>query len=213
MVWVGRDFKDYFIPILPWAGTYSTRPGCSKPHPTWPWTLPGRGAVTASLGNLCQCLTTLMVKNFFLISHLNLPSFSLELFPLATTHPCEKPLSILPVGPLQVLEGKSSNTKRKLCVCCYWAQKFSFIPHPTSLSWLAQKIVIISLQLCSIFWPVCHGKMNPNSAFFVLVGRITGRNYLQTMEQVWNYIVMLLSGGKNFKAVYSIWRNVALLNM
>jgi len=40
------------------------------------------GAATASLGNLGQCLTTLMVKNFFLISNLNLPSFSLELFPL-----------------------------------------------------------------------------------------------------------------------------------
>jgi len=40
------------------------------------------GASTASLGNLCQCLTTLMVKNFFLISSLNLPSFSLEPFPL-----------------------------------------------------------------------------------------------------------------------------------
>jgi len=40
------------------------------------------GAATASLGNLCQCLTTLMMKNFFLISHLNLPSFSLQPFPL-----------------------------------------------------------------------------------------------------------------------------------
>jgi len=37
------------------------------------------GAATASLGNLCQGLTTLMVKNFVLISNLNLPSFSLKL--------------------------------------------------------------------------------------------------------------------------------------
>jgi len=28
------------------------------------------------LGNLCQCLTTLIVKNFFLICHLNVPSFN-----------------------------------------------------------------------------------------------------------------------------------------
>ena len=28
---------------LPWAGTPSTRAGCSKPHPTWPWALPGLG--------------------------------------------------------------------------------------------------------------------------------------------------------------------------
>jgi len=40
------------------------------------------GAATASLGNLGQGLTTLMVKNFFLISHLNVPSFSLQPFPL-----------------------------------------------------------------------------------------------------------------------------------
>jgi len=40
------------------------------------------GTATASLGNLGQGLTTLMGKNFILISHLNLPSFSLELFPL-----------------------------------------------------------------------------------------------------------------------------------
>jgi len=40
------------------------------------------GAATAPLGNLFPCFTTLMRKNFFPISHLNLPSFSLELFPL-----------------------------------------------------------------------------------------------------------------------------------
>jgi len=34
-------------------------------------------APTASLGNLCQCLTTLRVKSSFLISELNLLSFSL----------------------------------------------------------------------------------------------------------------------------------------
>ena len=42
MVWVGSDFKDHLVPTpLPWAGTPSARPGCSKLHPTWPWTLPG----------------------------------------------------------------------------------------------------------------------------------------------------------------------------
>ena len=44
MVWVGKDLIDHLSPTpLPWAGTPSIRPGCSKPHPTWPWTLPGRG--------------------------------------------------------------------------------------------------------------------------------------------------------------------------
>jgi len=40
------------------------------------------GAATAALGNLPQCFTTLMVKNFFLVCNLNLPSFSLQPFPL-----------------------------------------------------------------------------------------------------------------------------------
>jgi len=39
--------KDYLVPTpLLWAGTPSTRPGFSKPHPTWPWTLPGRNLNT-----------------------------------------------------------------------------------------------------------------------------------------------------------------------
>jgi len=40
------------------------------------------GASTASLGNLFQCITTLCVKNFLLISNLNLPRLSLKPFPL-----------------------------------------------------------------------------------------------------------------------------------
>jgi len=40
------------------------------------------GAATASLGSLGQGLTTLMVKDFFLTSNLNLLSFSLEPVPL-----------------------------------------------------------------------------------------------------------------------------------
>ena len=31
MVWVGRDLKGHRVPTPPpWAGTLSTRPGCSK---------------------------------------------------------------------------------------------------------------------------------------------------------------------------------------
>ena len=41
------------------------------------------GASTTTPGNLFQCLTTLIVKNYFLIYSLNIPSFSLKLFPLA----------------------------------------------------------------------------------------------------------------------------------
>ena len=40
------------------------------------------GESTKSLGNLFQCLTTLTVKDFFLIRNLNLFSLSLKPFPL-----------------------------------------------------------------------------------------------------------------------------------
>ena len=40
------------------------------------------GASTASLGNLFQCVSTLWLKNFLLISHLNLPCLSLRPFSL-----------------------------------------------------------------------------------------------------------------------------------
>ena len=39
-------------------------------------------ASTTSLGNLFHCVTTLCVKNFLLISNLNLPCLSLKPFPL-----------------------------------------------------------------------------------------------------------------------------------
>ena len=40
------------------------------------------GALTASLGSLCQCLTILWVKNFFPTSNLNFSYFSLKPFSL-----------------------------------------------------------------------------------------------------------------------------------
>jgi len=39
------------------------------------------GASTASLGYLFQCITTLWMKKFLLISNLNLPCLSLKAFP------------------------------------------------------------------------------------------------------------------------------------
>ena len=45
------------------------------------------GASTIPLGNLLQCLTAFTVKNFFLVSSLNLLSFSFKLFPLVLLLP------------------------------------------------------------------------------------------------------------------------------
>jgi len=49
------------------------------------------GASTASLGNLFQCVTTLWVKNFLLISNLNLSCLSLKPFPLVLPPLTETP--------------------------------------------------------------------------------------------------------------------------
>jgi len=46
------------------------------------WDVSRDGASPTSLHNLCQGFTTLSVKNFFLISSLNLPSFSFRSSPL-----------------------------------------------------------------------------------------------------------------------------------
>jgi len=43
---------------------------------------PSDGAATISLGNLFPCLSTLTVKNFFLLAKLNLPFSSLKPLPL-----------------------------------------------------------------------------------------------------------------------------------
>jgi len=59
------------------------------------------GAAIASLGNLGQGLTTLMVKNFFLIFNLDLPSFSLKPSPLVAS------LQALVTAPLQLSHSPS----------------------------------------------------------------------------------------------------------
>ncbi|NXR25440.1 KSR2 Kinase, partial [Cinclus mexicanus] len=69
--WEGTLKPIPFYP-LPRAGTPSTVPGCSKPCPAWPWTLPG--AATTS--------TSLTGNNSFPKSHLTLPSGSGKELPL-----------------------------------------------------------------------------------------------------------------------------------
>jgi len=78
--------------VLGWKGPYksssSNSPATGKDtfHQTRLLKAPSKlalntareGESTASLGNLCQGLTTLMVKNFFLVSNANLPFFSLK---------------------------------------------------------------------------------------------------------------------------------------
>jgi len=53
-----------------------------KPPSTMVLNTAREGVATASLDNLGQCLTILTVKNFFLLSNLNLSSFSFKPLPL-----------------------------------------------------------------------------------------------------------------------------------
>lgn len=76
-VWVGRDIQRSFSPtVLQQAG--SRRSDCMEPHPAWLWVFPGWGIHHLSLGNLDQCLTMIIIKNFFLKPGLNRPSFILK---------------------------------------------------------------------------------------------------------------------------------------
>jgi len=70
------------------------------------WAPPGMDP--ASLGSLCQCLTTLWVKNFFLTSNLNFSSFSLKPFPLVLSlaDHAKKSVPLLLISSLQILEGR-----------------------------------------------------------------------------------------------------------
>jgi len=61
------------------------------------------GALTTSLGNLCQGFTILTVKNFFFISSLNLLSFSVKPLPLVLLQ--QALLKSLSPSFLQLLKG------------------------------------------------------------------------------------------------------------
>lgn len=82
LVWFGLEgaLKIILFHPLLWPGTLSTVPSYSKPCPTCSWTLQGSRGSHSFSGHLCQGLSTLTVKDFFLISDLNLLSFSVNAF-------------------------------------------------------------------------------------------------------------------------------------
>ena len=72
-----ETFKVYLVQLLRnEQGHLPLKKGCSEPGPAWLW-MSLRTVSTTNLGNLFQLLTTLTVKNFFLISNLSLHFFSL----------------------------------------------------------------------------------------------------------------------------------------
>lgn len=86
MLWVGRDLKDHVVP-KPCHGLpiSSTKSGCSKFHPTRPWTLSGVGRPQL----LFQCFSNLTEKNFFWLSNLTYSQFETNPFCPITTFFCK----------------------------------------------------------------------------------------------------------------------------
>lgn len=70
MIWVGRDLKDHLAPIP--CHFHETK--LFKAPFNLNLNTSRNKAATTSLSNLLQCLTTLKVKNFLLISNLDLLS-------------------------------------------------------------------------------------------------------------------------------------------
>jgi len=67
MSWVEKDHNDQRVPTpLLCAESPTTRPGCSEPHPAWPWMPPGMGhpqppwATCSSASRSCWLMNILM---------------------------------------------------------------------------------------------------------------------------------------------------------
>lgn len=98
MVWVGRELQRPPSPfLLPWVETWSNRSCCSKPHSTCSRTLPEMED-SQLLWATCFSLTTPRKRFLFHIPNLNLPSFTLKLFPLILS-----PQAIIKCLPLSFL--------------------------------------------------------------------------------------------------------------
>ena len=72
------------LPLLCAGGCYVANQQTRLPRATssLAFNASSNRASTTSLSNLFQCMTTLWVKNFLLISNVNLPCLSLKPFPL-----------------------------------------------------------------------------------------------------------------------------------
>ena len=108
------------------------------------------GASTATLGSLFQCITTLCVKNFLLISNLNLPCLSLKTIPPCpiTIHPHKQPFLLLFIRSLQALEGCNEVSLESSSLL---QAKQAQFPQPFTLH-SSQKLWSIQDHYCWILW-------------------------------------------------------------
>ena len=82
VAWIEKDHKDHRV------STPCYVQGCQPLDQAAQSHIPSRdGASTASWGNPFQCVTTLCVKNFLLISNVKLPCLSLRPLPLVLSLP------------------------------------------------------------------------------------------------------------------------------
>ena len=91
MVWVGRDLIDHLVPTpLPRAGTPSTRPGCPKPHSTWPWgsiiiTNAGNAYYTSNLSKVLNTYLSNIDRNINFWTTLTIAKTAATACPNSTT--------------------------------------------------------------------------------------------------------------------------------
>ena len=106
MAWVENDHSDHCFnpPAIGRVTNHQTR--LPRATSSLALNVSRDGASTASVGILFQCVTTLCVKNFLLISNLNLPCLSLRPFPLVLSlSTLVNSCSPSCICSLQVLEG------------------------------------------------------------------------------------------------------------
>ena len=84
--WVAKDRNAHQLQPLLCAGSPTSSPGCPEPHPAWPGMPAGMGHPHL-LGQPVQCVTTLWVENFLLISNLNLSHLRFKPFPFVLSLP------------------------------------------------------------------------------------------------------------------------------
>lgn len=111
-------------PLL-WSGTLFTRPGCPKPHPAWPWRCPG-------VERLFQCLSTLIVKNYFsaIQSKTSLFQFIIVTPSAASLCPCKKSWNF-PEGCPQCFQTSVISLTSGRCA---WDQDDYMNPYPAFMN-------------------------------------------------------------------------------
>jgi len=82
MAWVEKDHDDHLVPTPCYVQGHQPADQAAQSHiQPGPECLQQQG-IHSLLGQPVQCVTTLCMKNFLLISNLNLPCLSLKLSPL-----------------------------------------------------------------------------------------------------------------------------------